>query len=149
MIQVIENFLPADEFKKLRDELLSPEFPWYITPDVAFGHKDNQPHVERCDDIYNWQLIHNFYNTPGTMSEAIKLMNDSPFGLTASVWTQDISRAEEIANQIETGTVFMNRADYLDPALCWTGIKDTGKGGALSEIGYHNLTRPKSFHLKI
>ena len=82
-------------------------------------------------------------------NEAIKLMNDSPFGLTASVWTQDISRAEEIANQIETGTVFMNRADYLDPALCWTGIKDTGRGGALSEIGYHNLTRPKSFHLKI
>ena len=81
--------------------------------------------------------------------EAIKLMNDSPFGLTASVWTQDISRAEEIANQIETGTVFMNRADYLDPALCWTGIKDTGKGGALSAIGYQNLTRPKSFHLKI
>lgn len=81
--------------------------------------------------------------------EAIKLMNDSPFGLTASVWTQDISRAEAIANQIETGTVFMNRADYLDPALCWTGIKDTGKGGALSAIGYQNLTRPKSFHLKI
>ena len=73
--------------------------------------------------------------------EAIKLMNDSPFSLTASVWTKDISRAETIANQIETVTVFMNRADYLDPALCWTAIKDTGKGGALSEIGYHNLTR--------
>ena len=81
--------------------------------------------------------------------EAINLMNDSPFGLTASVWTKDVSRAEAIADQIETGTVFLNRADYLDPGLCWTGCKDTGRGGALSEIGYHNLTRPKSYHLKI
>ena len=81
-------------------------------------------------------------------AEAIRLMNDSRFGLTASVWTNDAARAEAIANQIETGTVFMNRADYLDPALCWTGCKDTGRGGGLSLIGYHNLTRPKSYHLK-
>ena len=81
--------------------------------------------------------------------EAIDLMNDSPFGLTASLWTQDAVRAEAIADQIETGTVFMNRADYLDPSLCWTGCKDTGRGGSLSIIGYHNLTRPKSYHLKI
>ena len=81
-------------------------------------------------------------------NDAIRLMNDSPFGLTASVWTNDVTRAEAIADQIETGTVFMNRADYLDPGLCWTGCKDTGKGGALSHIGYHNLTRPKSYHLK-
>ena len=81
-------------------------------------------------------------------AEAIRLMNDSDFGLTASVWTQDAARAEAIADQIETGTVFMNRADYLDPGLCWTGCKDTGRGGGLSVIGYHNLTRPKSYHLK-
>ena len=80
--------------------------------------------------------------------EAIKLMNDSNFGLTASLWTEDINRAEAIANKIDTGTAFMNRADYLDPALCWTGYKDTGRGGGLSIIGYHNLTRPKSYHLK-
>lgn len=80
--------------------------------------------------------------------EAIKLMNDSDFGLTASIWTRDAARAEAIADQIETGTVFMNRADYLDPGLCWTGCKDTGRGGGLSLIGYHNLTRPKSYHLK-
>jgi len=80
--------------------------------------------------------------------EAIKLMNDSNFGLTASLWTEDINRCEAIANKIDTGTVFMNRADYLDPALCWTGCKDTGRGGGLSLIGYHNLTRPKSYHLK-
>ena len=81
-------------------------------------------------------------------AEAIELMNDSDFGLTASIWTQDTIRAETIADQIETGTAFMNRADYLDPGLCWTGCKDTGRGGGLSIIGYHNLTRPKSFHLK-
>jgi acyl-CoA reductase-like NAD-dependent aldehyde dehydrogenase len=81
-------------------------------------------------------------------AEAIALMNDSTFGLTASVWTRDAARAEAIGDQIETGTVFLNRADYLDPGLCWTGCKDTGRGGGLSIIGYHNLTRPKSYHLK-
>jgi acyl-CoA reductase-like NAD-dependent aldehyde dehydrogenase len=80
--------------------------------------------------------------------EAIALMNDSEFGLTASIWTKDAARAEHIGAQLETGTVFMNRADYLDPALCWTGCKNTGRGGGLSVIGYHNLTRPKSYHLK-
>jgi len=81
-------------------------------------------------------------------AEALALMNDSDFGLTASLWTTDPDRAEALGARIETGTVFMNRADYLDPALCWTGCKMSGKGGALSEIGYHNLTRPKSYHLK-
>ena len=80
--------------------------------------------------------------------EAIRLMNDSQFGLTASLWTRNVARAERIGNAIETGTVFMNRCDYLDPALCWTGCKDTGRGGGLSVIGYHNLTRPKSYHLR-
>ena len=80
--------------------------------------------------------------------EAVALMNDSCFGLTASLWTNDPRRAAALGSRIETGTVFMNRADYLDPGLCWTGCKDTGRGGALSVIGFHNLTRPKSFHLK-
>ena len=80
--------------------------------------------------------------------EAIQLMNDSEFGLTASLWTQDVERAQAVGDQVETGTVFMNRADYLDPGLCWTGCKNTGRGGGLSVIGYHNLTRPKSYHLK-
>ena len=80
--------------------------------------------------------------------EATRLMNDSPFGLTASLWTADLARAQRVGDRIETGTVFMNRADYLDPGLCWTGCKDTGRGGGLSVIGYHNLTRPKSYHLK-
>jgi acyl-CoA reductase-like NAD-dependent aldehyde dehydrogenase len=80
--------------------------------------------------------------------EALQLMNDSQFGLTASLWTKDMDRAAKLGERIEAGTVFMNRADYLDPSLCWTGCKDTGRGGGLSVIGYHNLTRPKSFHLK-
>ncbi len=80
--------------------------------------------------------------------EALALMNDCEFGLTASLWTSDPDRAARLGAQIETGTVFMNRADYLDPSLCWTGCKNTGRGGGLSEIGYHNLTRPKSYHLR-
>ncbi|MNS78438.1 Succinate-semialdehyde dehydrogenase [NADP(+)] [compost metagenome] len=80
--------------------------------------------------------------------EAITLMNDSKYGLTASLWTQDAARAGRIGREIETGTVFMNRADYLDPALCWTGVKETGRGGSLSVLGFQNLTRPKSYHLK-
>ena len=81
-------------------------------------------------------------------AEAIRLMNDSDYGLTAALWTHDLDRATQVADQLETGTVFMNRCDYLDPALCWTGCKDTGRGGSLSEIGFHNLTRPKSYHMK-
>jgi acyl-CoA reductase-like NAD-dependent aldehyde dehydrogenase len=80
--------------------------------------------------------------------EAIGYMNDSRYGLTASLWTPDVDRANRIGSQLETGTVFMNRADYLDPALVWTGVKETGRGGSLSVLGFHNLTRPKSYHLK-
>ena len=80
--------------------------------------------------------------------EAVALMNDSPYGLTASVWTKSIEAAERIGMAVETGTVFMNRCDYLDPALAWTGVKDTGHGATLSRIGYEMLTRPKSFHLR-
>ena len=81
--------------------------------------------------------------------EAIRLMNDSDFGLTASIWTQDAAVAEALAGKIATGTVFMNRCDYLDPALAWTGVKDTGHGISLSELGYAQLTRVKSYHLRV
>ena len=81
-------------------------------------------------------------------NEAIKLMNDSPYGLTASIWTKNIEIAEKIGNQVQTGTFFMNRCDYLDPALSWTGVNETGKGCSLSEIAYEKLTAPKSFHLR-
>ena len=80
--------------------------------------------------------------------EALKLMNDSDYGLTASVWTQDVAAAEDIGNRLETGTVFMNRCDYVDPGLPWTGVKDTGRGASLSQLCFESLTRPKGFHLR-
>jgi len=80
--------------------------------------------------------------------EAIALMNDSDYGLTASIWTADAGAARHIGAQIQTGTILMNRCDYLDPGLCWSGCKDTGRGAALSKLGYLALTRSKSYHLK-
>ncbi|MBC7141197.1 MAG: aldehyde dehydrogenase family protein [Rhodobacteraceae bacterium] len=81
-------------------------------------------------------------------AHAIAMMNDCDYGLTASLWTRDSARAARIGRQVETGTVFQNRCDYLDPALCWTGCKDTGRGAALSPLGFQSVTRPKSYHLK-
>lgn len=81
--------------------------------------------------------------------EAIRLMNDSRYGLTASVWTIDADAALHIGERIETGTWFMNRCDYLDPALAWTGVKDSGRGCTLSRLGLETFTRPKSFHLRM
>lgn len=80
--------------------------------------------------------------------EAVRLMNDSDFGLTAAVFTRDEEAAMLVGAQVETGTFFMNRCDYLDPALAWTGVKDSGRGCTLSAVGFESLTRPKSFHLK-
>ena len=80
--------------------------------------------------------------------EAVALMNDSPFGLTAAIWTADAEAAIALGERLETGTVFMNRCDYLDPALAWTGVKASGRGVTLSPLGYEALTRPKSFHLR-
>jgi acyl-CoA reductase-like NAD-dependent aldehyde dehydrogenase len=82
-------------------------------------------------------------------AEALQLMNDSQYGLTASIWTADMDKAMEIGTEVETGTWFMNRCDYLDPELAWTGVKNSGRGCTLSTVGYEALTRPKSFHLKI
>jgi len=81
--------------------------------------------------------------------EAIRLISDSRYGLTASIWTSDLDAALRIGDQINTGTWFMNRCDYLDPALAWTGVKDSGRGCSLSRLGYEALTRPKSFHLRV
>lgn len=80
--------------------------------------------------------------------EAVTLMNDSRFGLTASVWTADEKAARDIGGRVDTGTWFQNRCDYLDPALAWTGVKQSGRGCTLSALGYETLTRPKSFHLR-
>ncbi len=81
--------------------------------------------------------------------EAVRLMNDSEYGLTAAIWTSDADAAIAIGDQVETGTWFMNRCDYLDPALAWTGVKNSGRGCTLSRVGYEALTRPKSYHLRV
>ena len=115
----------------------------YLTPQILtnVAHDMRVMRDESFGPVVGIMSVHND-------DEAIQLMNDSNFGLTASLWTRDLDRAMRVGDAIETGTVFMNRADYLDPGLCWTGCKDTGRGGGLSVIGYHNLTRPKSYHLK-
>jgi len=81
--------------------------------------------------------------------EAVRLMNDGHYGLTASIWTTEVDAAVRLGDRIETGTWYMNRCDYLDPALAWTGVKDSGRGCTLSKLGYEALTRPKSFHLRL
>jgi len=81
-------------------------------------------------------------------SEGLARMNDSPYGLTASIWTADLERAEALAQDVEAGTVYANRCDYLDPGLAWTGVKDSGFGCSLSKLGFRSVTRPKSHHLR-
>lgn len=115
----------------------------YVAPEVL-TNVDHQMSVMREESFGPIVGIMKVRND----EEALALMNDSIYGLTASLWTVDTDRAAALGDRIETGTVFMNRCDYLDPALVWTGVKDTGKGAALSAIGYGNLTRPKSFHLR-
>lgn len=115
----------------------------YIAPEVL-TNVDHQMSVMREESFGPIVGIMKVRND----EEALALMNDSIYGLTASLWTTDTDHAAALGDSIETGTVFMNRCDYLDPALVWTGVKDTGKGAALSPIGYGNLTRPKSFHLR-
>ncbi len=82
------------------------------------------------------------------VDEAIKNINDSDYGLTCAIFTNDVSVAQRIGNEAETGTVFMNRCDYLDPALPWTGVKNSGVGSSLSKYGFHSVTRLKSIHFK-
>ena len=82
-------------------------------------------------------------------AEAVQRMNDSAFGLTAAIWTADEAAALALGAQVDTGTWFMNRCDYLDPALAWTGVKNSGRGCTLSRVGFEQLTRPKSYHFRV
>lgn len=123
---------------------MDPADPYYLAPHVLV----NVDHSMRI------MTEETFGPAIGIMAvdsdeQAVALMNDSAYGLTASIWTADTDAAREIAGRIDTGTVFMNRCDYLDPALAWTGVKDSGRGCTLSSIGYEHLTRPKSFHFRL
>ena len=105
------------------------------------------------DHSMEFMMEETFGPTVGIMkvkneNDAEVLMNDSPYGLTASIWTSDINFAANFGNKIQTGTFFMNRCDYLDPGLAWTGVKDTGMGITLSVLGFDHLTRAKSYHLR-
>ena len=123
----------------------------------ALSKKDSpylSPHVlVDVDHSMNVMTEESFGPVVGIMKvkndkEAISLMNDSQYGLTASLWTQDIDQAQFLGRKIETGTVYMNRCDYLDPALAWTGVKNSGRGVTLSKVGYDHVTRVKSFHFR-
>jgi acyl-CoA reductase-like NAD-dependent aldehyde dehydrogenase len=81
--------------------------------------------------------------------EAVRRMNNNRYGLTASIWSRDVESALAIGDRLETGTVFLNRCDFLDPELAWVGVKDSGRGCTLSSLGFASLTRPKSFHLRL
>ena len=147
----------ADAIREQKAEALRKGARANINMTVA-GDKPGSPYIapEVLTDVNHQMSVmreESFGPIVGIMKvrndeEAIALMNDSPYGLTASIWTTDTDHAATIGDRIETGTVFMNRCDYVDPGLVWTGVKDTGKGGAMSLVGYENLTRPKSYHLR-
>jgi acyl-CoA reductase-like NAD-dependent aldehyde dehydrogenase len=107
-----------------------------------------------CDHSMALMTEESFGPVAGVMAvssdeEALRLMNDSRYGLTASIWTGDVDAARAIGARLDTGTVFLNRCDYLDPALAWTGVKDSGRGCTLSPLGYEQMTRPRSFHFRL
>jgi len=80
---------------------------------------------------------------------AVAVMNDSRYGLTAAVFTKNRERALDLAPKLKAGTVFMNRCDFLDPELPWTGVKDSGKGVSLSRHGFRGVTKLKGYHFKL
>ena len=123
----------------------STEFPsdYYLAPQVLI----NVDHTMRVMQEENFGPVVGIMSVASDEA-AITLMNDSQYGLTASLWTQDENAALKLGTQVQTGTCFMNRCDYLDPALAWTGVKHSGHGCTLSEIGYEQLTQPKSFHFR-
>lgn len=108
---------------------------------------------DRCTHEMDLMREETFGPTVGIMKvssadEAVALMNDSAYGLTASIWSADDTRAEAIARRVQAGTVFLNRCDYLDPEMPWTGVKDSGVGASLGHHGFAQVTRLKSYHLR-
>ena len=115
----------------------------YVSPSVLID----------VDHSMSFMMDETFGPTVGIMKvnneeQAVKLMNDSPYGLTACIWTSDKEFALSFGKKIHTGTFFMNRCDYLDPGLAWTGVKDTGIGVTLSVLGFDHVSRVKSYHYR-
>ena len=122
---------------------ISEESNCYVSPSVLID----------VDHNMNFMMEETFGPTVGIMKvnnedEAVQLMNNSPYGLTACIWTSDKEFAEKFGPRIHTGTFFMNRCDYLDPGLAWTGVKNTGTGVTLSVLGFDHVTRAKSYHYR-
>lgn len=148
----------ADFTRKHIDEAVQKGAEPLIDPNHFSKHREGTPYqapqvLVNVDHSMSVMREETFGPVVGIMpvkddEEALLLMNDSRYGLTASIWTQDAEAALWLSDQIETGTCFMNRCDYLDPALAWTGVKDSGRGCTLSALGYESLTRPKSFHFR-
>lgn len=128
----------SDQFKA--DQIGTP----YLAPQIVTNvtHKMDLMTEETFGPVVGIMKVKND-------QQALDLINDSQYGLTASLWTQDVEKAWELAPQIQTGTVFLNRCDYLDPSLAWVGIKNSGRGATLSKVGYESLTRPQSFHFRL
>ena len=134
------SLIDADKFGVTE---LSKRSPCYLAPSVLVD----------VDHTMTLMRDESFGPTIGIMKirdddEAVMLMNDSAYGLTASIWSRDDERVERLADRLETGTVFQNRCDYLDPQLPWVGVKDSGHGVSLSYLGLRALTRPKSLHFR-
>ena len=122
---------------------ISDESNCYVSPSVLIN----------VDHTMSFMMEETFGPTVGIMKvknedQAADLMNDSPYGLTACIWTSDKEFAEKFGPRINTGTFFMNRCDYLDPGLAWTGVKNTGIGVTLSVLGFDHVTRAKSYHYR-
>jgi acyl-CoA reductase-like NAD-dependent aldehyde dehydrogenase len=135
--QGAQAHIPADEFP-----LDQPGTP-YLAPQLL----SNVDHSMRIMTEESFGPVVGIQKVASD-EEAVALMNDSEYGLTAAIFTSDIERGIALGEQIDTGTFFINRCDYLDPALAWTGVKHSGRGCTLSVLGYESLTRPKSFHIK-
>lgn len=148
----------ADWVRQQTSEALAKGAQACIDPTEFANSRDNSPYLAPqvlldVDHSMSVMREESFGPVVGIMSvkndeQALQLMNDSDLGLTASLWSTDQAAVEALGDRLQTGTVFMNRCDYLDPALCWTGVKNTGRGAALSKLGYLQLSRAKSFHLK-
>ncbi len=127
----------ADDFKV-------PDLsPCYLAPHVLLGvdHEMDVMREETFGPVIGIMKV-------ADEDEGVRLANDSEYGLTASVWTSDVDRGLAVAERLEAGTVYLNRCDYLDPGLAWTGVKDSGHGASLSHLGFLSVTRPKSYHLR-